>query len=130
MFFSGPIICASLTNDSQCIVVSCSDETVKLMDKNSGELLSEYTGHKTKEYFVESCINHKDSHILSGSADGNIYCWEMVSGQVSNLLPHVPGQTVHSISAHPSKNFYLSASGSQIYLWGKKEIEEENADPE
>lgn len=98
------------------------------MDKNSGELLSEYKGHKTKDYFVESCINHKDTHILSGSTDGNIYCWELISGQVSNLLPHTPGQTVHSISPHPSKNFYLSASGNQIYLWGIKSESAESDD--
>lgn len=94
------------------------------MDRNTGELLSEYKGHQTKDYLIESCTNFKDTHIMSGSVDGNVYCWDLVSGAVSNLLPHNKGHTVHSISPHPTQNCYLTASGGSVYLWGVKTEEE------
>lgn len=40
--FLAPITCVSLTHDGQCILVSSADNSVKLFDKNTGELLSEY----------------------------------------------------------------------------------------
>ena len=37
-----------------------------------------YEGHKNKEYKIDSCLNHKDTHIISGSEDGLVYVWDLV----------------------------------------------------
>lgn len=39
--FSEPVLSASFTGDCQCVVVGCSDDHVRLFDKDSGELLGE-----------------------------------------------------------------------------------------
>lgn len=40
--FIEPISCISSTQDNMCTLVSCTDNTLKLMDKQKGELLNEY----------------------------------------------------------------------------------------
>lgn len=40
--FKEPISCISSTQDNMCTLVSCTDSTLKLMDKQQGELLNEY----------------------------------------------------------------------------------------
>lgn len=40
--FIDPISCISSTQDNMCTLVSCTDNTLKLMDKQKGELLNEY----------------------------------------------------------------------------------------
>lgn len=41
-----PISCISSTQDNMCTLVSCTDNTLKLMDKQKGELLNEYINFK------------------------------------------------------------------------------------
>lgn len=118
----------SLTRDGQCLVVSTSDNSVKLLDRSSGELLAEFTGHSTKDYIIENCVNTKDNHVMSGSADGSVYCWDLISQKVACVLPHRFGEVVHSLHPHPTKEFYLSASGGTVYLWGEREEDEEETE--
>lgn len=119
---SDPVISSCFTQDSQCILASSCD-IIRLMDKETGELLSEYKGHKTGDYMIESCLDAKDKYILSGSTDGNLYCWELISNKLVKLFPHPNQKTVHSISAHPSGNYFLTAAGYNVYLWGSPSSE-------
>ena len=76
-----------MTRDGQCILVSTLDSTVKLMDKDSGEMLNEYTGHVNNSYKVASCVSSADTHILAGSEDGKVYIWDLIGvrhGVLSN----------------------------------------------
>ncbi|XP_026748030.1 WD repeat domain-containing protein 83 isoform X1 [Trichoplusia ni] len=67
--FIGHIVTfGSLTRDGQCYILSCADSTVKLFDKDSGEILNTFTGHESKDYLLENAVNEKDSHIICGSA--------------------------------------------------------------
>ena len=60
------------------MLVSSMDSTLRLLDKDSGELLGEYSGHKNSEYRIDSCMNHTDTHVVSGSEDGRICFWDLV----------------------------------------------------
>ena len=62
------------TNDeSRCYAqVSCVANTIKLFDKSSGELLSEYSGHTNREYRLDCCLDHTDKFVLSGSENGQV----------------------------------------------------------
>ncbi|KAL0279671.1 UNVERIFIED_CONTAM: hypothetical protein PYX00_001176 [Menopon gallinae] len=116
-FIGDPVIATCFTQDSQCILASSCD-IIRLMDKETGELLTEYKGHKTGDYMIESCLDSKDKYILSGSTDGNLYCWELISNKLVKKFPHPNQKTVHSVSPHPSGNYFLTAAGHNIYLWG------------
>jgi mitogen-activated protein kinase organizer 1 len=114
----------SMTHDGQCYVLSCNDGTIKLFDKDSGELLNTFTGHDCKDYMLENAVNEKDSHIISGSATGEILFWDLISSTCTNKLVHNVNKPVVSLSHHPTDNYLLTACDDEIKLWGTKSIEE------
>ncbi|XP_013163332.1 PREDICTED: WD repeat domain-containing protein 83 [Papilio xuthus] len=114
----------SITHDGQCYVLSCADSTIKLFDKDSGELLNTFTGHESKDYLLENAINEKDSIIISGSASGEIFYYDLISSKCIKKLLHNLNKPVISISHHPTDSYLLSASEDEIKLWGTSPMEE------
>ncbi|KAG5886956.1 hypothetical protein JTB14_011912 [Gonioctena quinquepunctata] len=114
-----PITSVSFSHDGQCILVSSADDTVRLFDKTSGELLGAYTGHKTEDVNIESAIITDDNFILSGSVTGELWCWDLVSTEVVKKLIHTPGKVLNSLSLHPTKDIVLSSSVGTIKVWGQ-----------
>ncbi|KAL9662300.1 hypothetical protein QQ045_027133 [Rhodiola kirilowii] len=43
-----PVNCIALSNDGNCLLASCLDSTLRLIDRTTGGLLQEYKGHKCK----------------------------------------------------------------------------------
>ncbi|XP_049795271.1 WD repeat domain-containing protein 83 [Schistocerca nitens] len=120
-----PVTCVSQTRDGQCVVVSGADSTVRLLDRDTGELLGEYRGHDVSGFTTESCVDNTDRHVLSGSADGHVYCWDLVREKLTETLVHgeVKGSAsvVSSLSPHPLRSGLLSAAGGTVKLWGPEE---------
>lgn len=44
-----------------------------------------YKGHKMKGYKLDCCLSSRDTHVLSCSEDGHVYCWDLV--EVSRCRP-------------------------------------------
>ena len=100
--------------------------TIKLFDKNSGELLSEYSGHINREYRLDSCLDHSDKYVLSGSENGMVYIWDLVEGGLVAKLDHGPGSgAIHSLAQHPSRAQLLTAHKGMVTVWEDKEQEKE-----
>ncbi|CAI6364688.1 unnamed protein product [Macrosiphum euphorbiae] len=122
-FIGKPISCISSTQDNMCTLVSCTDSTLKLMDRQKGELLNEYTGHTVGDYFIENCVFHNDSIIISGSTCGHLWCWDFVSAKVLEKLKPNDNvsytQSINSISTHPSKKVLVASCGPCISLWSE-----------
>lgn len=114
-----------MSKDDQCILVSVLDNRLFLFDKISGELLSEYKGHSNKNYHIENCMNLGCSEILSGSEDGNVYCWNVIDSSIKFKLKHGTEKAVHSLSYHPDKKCLLTAQEQYIYLWEGQENTDE-----
>ncbi|KAJ1543892.1 WD repeat-containing protein 83 [Nowakowskiella sp. JEL0078] len=112
-----PVTSTSFSSDRQCILVSTLDNTIRLFDKENGELLSEYKGHKNIEYKLTSCLTNSDSHVVSGSEDGKIYFWDLVEGKNTQILKgHT--QAVTCVSYHRKEDSFLSCSlDGTIRLW-------------
>lgn len=68
-------------------------------------------------------MDNRDHHVLSGSIDGDIWCWDLVQGTVTARLTHDKGHIVHSLSSHPSQLFLVSASRGSVKLWGMPDEE-------
>ncbi|XP_046469083.1 WD repeat domain-containing protein 83 [Neodiprion pinetum] len=117
--------CASFTRDGQCIVISCGDGVIRLMDKDTGELLGEFTGHAADDLCLESSVDCKDTHILSGSGDGKLWIWDLVTQKVvQKLSDNNLSEKIHpvvSICIHPQRNCILAASGGTILMWDTDE---------
>lgn len=114
----------SMTHDGQCYILSCSDSTIKLFDKDSGELLNTFSGHESKDYLLQNSVNEKDSHIISGSASGEIFYYDLVSSKCTQKLVHTKGKPVVTLSHHPTDNCLLTACEDEIKLWTVQSMEE------
>ncbi|VDO95944.1 unnamed protein product [Soboliphyme baturini] len=125
-FVGKSVTCASFSGDGQCSLVSSLDSTVRLLDNSSGELLADFTGHKNTQYKLESCMLLADTHVLSGSEDGKIYCWDLLHGNLKCKLNLPVSCAVHSLSPHPDSKSLLSAAFSRVYLWTCPEEEDES----
>jgi len=90
----------NLSNDKNCILASSLDNHVRLLDKDSGELLGEYdisslvvngphtnscdilpysyTGHINKQYKISSALTNTDAYVVSGSEDNRVCFWDIV----------------------------------------------------
>lgn len=92
---------------------------VRLIDKDTGELLGEFIGHSGKNLCLESSVDHKDTRIFSGSADGKLWIWDLLSQKVISKLSGLKPTkypTV-SISVHPQKDCILASNGFNIFMW-------------
>lgn len=118
------ITCASFTKDNRCILVSCADGTMKLIDKDTGELLGEYEGLSKSDYCIQSSVTYDDKLVLSGSSDGRIWAWDLITRKVVMHLSDEKSMEhpIVSIGVHPNKNSFLAANGSDILLWEQSVI--------
>ena len=127
------ITSVAFTKDGQCMLVSTTDDTVRLFDKSTGELLQEFKSHKNSNYRIDSVLNDGDQLVLSGSENGFVYAWDLVDGEVVNMLNHseapdgsgLPSSlTVHSLSFHPSRCELLTAARAKVYVWREADTDE------
>ncbi|XP_028829242.1 WD repeat domain-containing protein 83 [Denticeps clupeoides] len=127
-FINSPITCVCFSQDGQCTLTSSLDSSVRLLDKNTGEMLGEYVGHQNKSYKLDCCLSNKDTHVLSCSEDGHVYYWDLVEGSISLKLPVGKG-VVQSLSFHPTEPCLLTAMEGSVQVWGAvPEVKEEAAD--
>ncbi|RVX17185.1 WD repeat domain-containing protein 83 [Vitis vinifera] len=114
-----PVNCISMSNDANCILASCLDSTLRLLDRSTGELLQEYKGHTCKSYKMDCCLTNTDAHVTSGSEDGFIFFWDLVDASVvSSFRAHASVVKYSSLStALPSIMLYLLLILIHIYQW-------------
>jgi mitogen-activated protein kinase organizer 1 len=112
-----PVTCINQTGDGNCIIASCLDNSVRLIDKSNGDPLNEFKGHKNDSYKVDSCASNDDAFVLSGSEDGLVYCWDLVEAKVvQKLKGHA--STVCGLAYHPKEHCLISSSvDSTIRVW-------------
>lgn len=112
-----PVNCISLSNDGNCVLASCLDSTLRLMDRSSGELLQEYKGHTCKSSKTDCCLTNTDAHVIGGSEDGFVYSWDLVDASVtSSFKAH--SSVVTSVSYHPKDSCMITSSvDGTIRVW-------------
>lgn len=109
-----------ISSDKNCILASCLDHSVRLIDRNDSSLLNTFSGHRNINYKIDSILTPDDSHVISGSEDNNVYVWDLVSAKLKTTLK---GHTnaVLTVAHHPSTSappVLLSGSAdSTIKVW-------------
>ncbi|XP_056644456.1 WD repeat domain-containing protein 83 [Diorhabda sublineata] len=120
-FVGAPVVSVCFSHDGQCVLAGSADNTIRLFDKTSGEMLGQYTGHRTDDMNIESAIITNDNYVLSGSKTGELWCWDLVSTEVVKKFVHTAGKVLNSLSVHPKKDTVLTAAVRSIKLWEKPE---------
>lgn len=115
-----PVSSLCMSNDQECIVASTLDSSVQLLDKNTGELLSQYRGHINSLYKLECAILFDDSTIVSGSENGHVYFWDL-AGDGGSPLCRARTQTgapVSTVACHPSDSVVMTGNHhGSVQLW-------------
>ncbi|KAL3281243.1 hypothetical protein HHI36_004457 [Cryptolaemus montrouzieri] len=125
-FMGAPVVSVDFSHDGQCVLAGSADNTVRLIDKNTGEMLGEYLGHRTDDMNIESGIITSDDHVISGSISGQLFIWDLINAVIVKKLTHTPGKVLNSISIHPRKNVVLTSSVNTIKVWGPGDLTIEN----
>lgn len=81
-----PIVYFSQTKDAKCSLVACSDNVVRLLDNENSDILATYRGHRADDFQVECGILSNDSQIVCGSANGQVFIWDLVDEKVVSKL--------------------------------------------
>lgn len=112
-----PVTNVSLSRDQNCVLASSLDSTLRLIDKSTGQLLNQYTGHQSKMFKTGCCISHDDAFVLSGSEDGLLHVWDLVEARPLRRIRAHSGPLV-ALSCHPKRLSMLSAShDGTVKLW-------------
>lgn len=116
-YLRDPVTSVAFSHDQNCVLASTLNSTIRLLDKETGELLSEYTGHKNDDYKLDSALSHNDAYVVSGSEDGDVCIWDLVSGNTVFRRKAHPS-VVASIAYHPKKPLMISASvDGAVKVW-------------
>lgn len=114
----GPsIVHMAQTKDGQCIVAACSDDVLRLVDNDSGQLLASYKGNKTEDFQIECGILSNDSQIIAGSTDGCAIIWDLVDEKEVHRMKIGSG-VIHSLTTHPTRNEIVFAHKREFQMWG------------
>ncbi|NXX16287.1 WDR83 protein, partial [Podargus strigoides] len=127
-YIGSPITSVCFSRDGQCALAASLDSTLRLLDKETGELLGEYTGHRSTAYRLDCVLSERDAHVGSASEDGHVYFWDLVEGSLALSLAVGRG-VVQSLSFHPTLPCLLAATQGQVQLWREDSFVPEEAPP-
>ena len=79
-----PVRSCCLSSDDRFIVSASSDNTLKIWDVKSGDLLKTLHGHQGS--VVSCCLSSDDRFIVSASEDRTLKIWDVESGALLKTL--------------------------------------------
>jgi mitogen-activated protein kinase organizer 1 len=121
------IVGMCLSHDGACVAVSCLNGTIYLLERDSGDVLQSYANsHTARTYGLDCAITATDETVVSGSEDGNVVLYDLVTGKRNQILIGHTKPTC-SVAAHPNRaSVVLSASydGNAIVWSNESDIQE------
>jgi mitogen-activated protein kinase organizer 1 len=119
-----PITSLAITNDEQCLLASCQDEVIRLVDINNGTVLTEYKGHRgSREYRVECGTSKGDRHVMTGSSYGQFVIYDLIEAKVARRVPIGDDGIISTFSCHPTGEEMLIASRREVQVWGLSDVQ-------
>lgn len=117
----------NLSHDQQCFLLGTLSSQLMLFDKSNGKLLQTFLDYTNNTYMIENALSNDDQFIYSGSEDGRLICWNLLTATQVCAVEHEPEnrKSVNTLSHHPKQEKILTAQEGTIYLWRKKDQNEE-----
>lgn len=118
--FGAPVTVLALSRDGQCVLAALAASRLRLLDRASGTLLAEYTGHANDGARCGAALTADDAHVAAGSEDGHVYLWELVESELAVKLAAHQGRVVCGLDCHPSTpgGMLTCATDGLIKVWG------------
>lgn len=132
-----PVTSVTPTVNNDSYLASTLDSTLRLMDKRDGKLLQAFRHEefRNEKYRLRSTLAAGDSLAMSGSEDGYIYVWDLLTGNSVHKLKHAaPALTdgskqfvsmsskrdvVNSVVWNQLRKEWASAGGDgTVVVWG------------
>ena len=115
----------NISHDQQCFLVGTLSSQLMLFDKVNGKLLQTFLDYTNNTYMIENALSNDDQFIYSGSEDGRLICWNLLTAKQVCSAEHEPSNTtsrksVNTLTHHPKEEKLLTAQEGTIYLWTKK----------
>jgi len=115
-----PVCFAKWSPNSKFILMGCFDDTWKLLNSETGDVVRTYVGHKFNDYCLFAAFSLTEGkYIISGSADHTVCVWDLSSKQ---LLQKIEGHkdVVVAVAAHLTENILASGAlenDKTVKLW-------------
>lgn len=137
----------NLSTDQNCLLTSSLDSTLRLIDKDTGELLNTYKGHLNTSYRCANAFSFDDGFVMSGSEPpsrftdtpsasntaaagqsgekrrngnigGSVIVWDLLEGHIVQKLEGKHRGVVLSVASHPKKSLAVSGSADgMLVVW-------------
>lgn len=109
-----PCTSLAVTTKGTEMLVSSLDSTIRLMDRDNGQLLKAYQDDAfvNKDLRVRSTLGLNDSVVLSGSDNGMVFVWDILGGECLHRFKHSEMREVQgkgTLSAQTGKKDVVSA---------------------
>lgn len=102
-----PLTSVSINKNENFLLLSCLDDTIRLIDRSDASQLQTYKGHIMDDCIITSCFSYDDYFVLSGSSNGLIHCWDLIKGkQVSCFKGH--NGPITKVKYHPMKSMFFT----------------------
>ncbi|KAK9455365.1 WD40-repeat-containing domain protein [Dipodascopsis uninucleata] len=117
-YIGHPVTSVRQSTDEACILISSLDNTIRLLDKTNGTVLQSFKGHENKEFRISSCFGDNDVFVVSGSENGKVVAWDLLSGRIVHELSCHSGEVVSCVTYHTKKPQMVTcgADGS-VQVW-------------
>mmetsp|Transcript_45738 Transcript_45738/g.122547 ORF Transcript_45738/g.122547 Transcript_45738/m.122547 type:complete len:409 (+) Transcript_45738:66-1292(+) len=110
-----PVGSVSFSKDRACMLVSTLDHNIRLLERDTGNILATYSGHVNKRFKVQSTLDPTDSVVISGSEDNRICMWDLVEAK---LLCTLTGHAGPVLCASFSGGTLVTAAGDGgVKVW-------------
>jgi mitogen-activated protein kinase organizer 1 len=121
-----PITCITLSEDKKTLLCNCLNEknngNLKLVEISTGKILNEYTGHQHNSLKIESKFENDYLNIISGSENGDIFHWNLLTSNIQYITNKAHSKGVSSIAYHPTKKMFLTSSyDGSVKVWNNEQ---------
>ncbi|KRX03874.1 WD40-repeat-containing domain [Pseudocohnilembus persalinus] len=115
--FNSGIQNLAMSHDKQTYIASSLKSTIYLVDRNDGDIMQQYSGHKTSQYHTAIQYYWGDQ---SGSEDGYLFLYDFTKGTILSKIKN-NNKSISTIAMCPDKKTFLTGSlDSKITYWDIK----------
>ena len=113
--FPSPVTGVALSRDGKCLAASLLDGRIGLVERETGEVLNTYEGHKAGNYSLGVDFLIDEGRLVSCSEDGKCYIYDLVTRHAETLGEGLGGAVI-DVATHPSKNLLLTANSKDKFV--------------